>query len=133
MVMPDFDAGYGKSTNVCPFHDSCFEGRASGTAINERWGLSGDQIPDDADAWILEARYLAAGCINLTSAWSPDVILLGGGVSQKAGLIDLVRLEFEKQAGGYWKLPPLDQYLKNPALDQKAGIVGALVLAQRQL
>ena len=133
MVMPNFDVDYGKDTNVCPFHDSCFEGRASGTAIEARWGRPGDEIPDDDAAWELQAKYLAAGCVNLTAVWSPEIILLGGGVSQKAGLIDRIRHEFEKQAGKYWNLPPLDLYLQTPALDQKAGIVGALVLAQRLL
>ena len=133
MIMPDFDSPIGKNTNVCPFHWSCFEGRASGPAIEARWGMKGNEIPDDHDAWNLQAAYLAAGCIDLTAAWSPDLIVLGGGVSQKAGLIDRVRREFEKQAGDYWSLPPLELYLQTPALDQNAGIVGALSLAQRLL
>jgi fructokinase len=133
MVMPDFDSPLGKNTNVCPFHQSCFEGRAAGPALEARWGIPGHELPEDHEAWDLHAAYLAAGCINLTAAWSPDLILLGGGVFQKAGLIDRVRREFEKQAGGYWSLPPLDLYLQTPALDQHAGIVGALSLAHRLL
>ncbi|MEM9015622.1 MAG: ROK family protein [Verrucomicrobiota bacterium] len=133
MVMPDYDAPFGKSTNVCPFHESCLEGRASGPAIQERWDVPGSEIPDDHEAWNLQAEYLAAGCINLTAAWSPDLILLGGGVNQKGGLIDRVRHDFEKKAGGYWSLPPLDLYLKTPELNQNAGIVGSLCLAQRLL
>ena len=133
MVMPDFDKKFEKNTNVCPFHESCFEGRASGPAIEARWGIPGGELPDDHDAWDLQAAYLAAGCVNLTSVWSPDLIILGGGVSQKAGLIDRVRREFEKQAGDYWSLPPLDLYLRTPELDQNAGIIGALTLAQRLL
>ncbi len=133
MVMPDFDSAYGKSTNVCPFHDSCFEGRAAGPAIEARWETPGHEIPDDHDAWELQAAYLAAGCINLTAVWSPDIIILGGGVSQKAGLLDRVRRQFEKQAGNYWSLPPLEIYIQTPTLDQQAGIVGSLALAQRLL
>lgn len=133
MVMPDFDSAYGKSTNACPFHESCFEGRAAGPSIEQRWSVSGDELPEDHEAWELQAAYLAAGCVNLTAVWSPDLILLGGGVSQKAGLLDRVRRQFEKQAGDYWSLPPLEVYLQTPALDQRAGIVGALTLAQRLL
>ncbi|MEX2579719.1 MAG: ROK family protein [Verrucomicrobiales bacterium] len=133
MVVPNFDAEFDKDTNVCPFHDSCLEGRASGPAIGARWGTSGDDLPDDHPAWDLEAKYLAAGCIDLTAAWSPDLIILGGGVPRKTGLIDRVRREFEKLTGGYWALPPLELYLQRPALDQNAGIVGALCLAQRLL
>ncbi|MCB1063692.1 MAG: ROK family protein [Verrucomicrobiae bacterium] len=133
MVMPDLDAEFGKNTNVCPFHASCLEGRASGPAIQARWGAPGSELSEDHPAWDLEAKYLAAGALNLTAAWSPDIILIGGGVLQQYGLIDRVRREFEQLAGGYWSLPPLDLYLQTPALDQRAGIVGALALARRLL
>jgi len=133
MSVPDFDKQFEKDTNVCPFHTSCLEGRASGPAIEARWGTPGHELPEDHPAWELQAKYLAAGCIDLTAAWSPDLIILGGGVSQKAGLIDRVRREFESMAGGYWALPPLELYLQTPALEQNAGIVGALSLAQRLL
>ena len=130
IVVPDFDKEFGKDTNHCPFHSSCFEGRAAGPAIEKRWGVPGTELPDDHPAWDLEAAYLAAGCITLTASWSPDIILLGGGVPQKPGLIEKVRSEFEKQSGGYWSLPPLESYLQYPALGQRAGIVGALTLAE---
>ena len=133
LLVPDLDTPFGKDTNVCPFHGSCLEGRASGPAIEERWGLPGNEIPDDHPAWELQAKYLAHGCVDLTAAWSPDLIILGGGVSQKAGLIDRVRREFESLTGSYWSLPPLDLYLQTPALDQRAGIIGALALARRLL
>lgn len=133
LIVPDLDAAYGKATQVCPFHGSCLEGRASGPAIEKRWGKPGHELPDDHPAWELEAAYLALGCLNLTAAWSPDLLLLGGGVSQKTGLIERVRAEFERLAGGYWDLPPMDEYVKLPALDQQAGIVGSLVLAQEAL
>ncbi len=133
LFVPDFDREFEKDTNVCPFHPSCFEGRASGPAIEARWGTPGGDLPDDHPAWDLQAKYLAAGCVDLTAAWSPDLIILGGGVSQKAGLIDRVRREFEAMAGNYWTLPPLELYLQTPALEQNAGIVGSLCLAQRLL
>ncbi len=133
LIVPDLDKEFGKDTNVCPFHTSCLEGRAAGPAIEARWGTPGGDLPDDHPAWELQAKYLALGCIDLTASWSPDIIILGGGVSQKAGLIDRVRAEFETISGGYWALPPLDLYLQTPALDQLAGIVGSLSLAQRLL
>ena len=133
LLVPDLDATYGKSTNVCPFHNSCLEGRASGPAIEARWGKPGHEIPDGHIAWELQAKYLAVGCVSLTATWSPDLIILGGGVSQKPGLIERVRAEFALLSGGYWSLPPLDRYLQLPDLDQEAGIVGSLILAQRLL
>ncbi|NLT71225.1 MAG: ROK family protein [Verrucomicrobiaceae bacterium] len=133
LVVPDLDAAFGKAVNVCPFHESCLEGRASGPAIEARWGLPGHELPDRHPAWELEAKYLALGCLNLTAAWSPDLIILGGGVSQKAGLIEGVRREFTVLTGNYWSLPAPEDYLRLPELDQQAGIVGALLLARRRL
>lgn len=133
MMMPDFDQHFGKATNVCPFHDSCFEGRASGPSIEARWEKPGGELPEDHEAWDLQATYLAAGCINLTATWSPELIILGGGVFQHPGLISKVRREFERLAGDYWNLPSLDVYLKTPGLGQQAGIVGSLALAHRLL
>ncbi len=133
LVMPDLDAAFGKAVNVCPFHESCLEGRASGPAIEARWGVPAHELPDHHPAWELEAKYLAIGCLNLTAAWSPDLIILGGGVSQKTGLIERVRHEFTRLAGDYWALPAPEDYLRLPALDQQAGIVGALLLARRRL
>lgn len=131
MVMPDLDKDFDQSTNVCPFHKSCLEGRASGPALEARWGMRGVDLPEDHPAWELQAAYLAHGAINLTATWSPDIIILGGGVFQQYGLVDRVRRKFSDLAGNYWNLPPLDVYLQTPELDQHAGIVGALTMARR--
>src|SRR5690606_11780105 len=108
-------------------------GRASGPSIAARWGRPAHELPDGHPAWELEADYLALGCLDLTATWSPDLILLGGGVSQKPGLIGRIRDRLHHLNGGYWDLPPMEDYLRLPALDQQAGIVGALALAQATL
>ncbi len=133
LFLPNYDLEFGKDSNVCPFHDDCFEGRASGPAIEKRWGKPGHELPDEHPAWRLEARYMAAGSITLTATWSPDIIIIGGGVSQKEGLIEIIREEFSQLAADYWALPPLDEYLVRPALDQQAGIAGAFLLAEQAL
>ncbi len=133
IAMPNLDQDPDAATNACPFHDSCFEGRASGPALELRWGIPANQLPEEHEAWALEAAYLAAGCVTLTATWSPDRIIIGGGVSQQAGLIEKVRNRFREQAGDYWNLPSLDEYLRTPDLGQRAGITGALTLAQRLL
>ncbi|HRQ90635.1 MAG TPA: ROK family protein, partial [Bacteroidia bacterium] len=46
LAVPDLDAAHGKATQVCPFHTSCLEGRASGPAIEARWGKPGHELPD---------------------------------------------------------------------------------------
>ena len=39
----------------CPFHKDCFEGLASGPAIEDRWGIKPSELPVDHKAWELEA------------------------------------------------------------------------------
>ncbi len=135
MLMPSFEAEYEVPNpgSVCPFHDHCIEGFASGPAIEKRWGAPGHELADDHPAWDLEARYLAHGCVNLTAAWSPDIIIIGGGVIQQENLILKIRDYFSELAGDYWDLPPIDEYIQVPGLGQQAGIVGSLALARRLL
>ncbi|MCA9663546.1 MAG: ROK family protein, partial [Myxococcales bacterium] len=115
---------------VCPFHKTCLEGHASGPAIAARWGAPAS-LAEDHPAWAREARLLAEAAVALTAAWSPDRLLLGGGVMQRPGLLARVRRAFVELAGDYWPLPAVEDYLQTPALGQRAGIVGALTLAQR--
>lgn len=129
IAVPDLDIEYGKATQVCSFHQSCLEGRASGTAMAARWGRPAADLPADHVAWELEARYLAHACLHITAAWSPDRILIGGGVAQHPELLERVGEELVALAGSYWDLPPMDEYLQSPEFGQSAGIVGALELA----
>ncbi len=41
---------------VCPYHGDCFEGLASGPALEKRWGQSAETLPPDHPAWRLEAH-----------------------------------------------------------------------------
>ncbi len=114
---------------TCPFHGDCWEGLASGPAIAARWRRPGQELPDDHDAWPMEARYLGAGVANLVLVLSPERVIVGGSVAARPGLLALVREAVDEQLGGYVDLPPLDQYIVAPGLGQRAGVLGALALA----
>ncbi|WP_346188976.1 ROK family protein [Rubritalea halochordaticola] len=131
MSVPDLEGSGSGSSSVCPFHECCLEGKASGPAIQSRWGTPGYELPDDHEAWNLEAAYLAHAAVNLTATWAPEIIVFGGGVLQKPGLLEKIREKFSELAGGYWELPDLEEYIQMAELDQKAGIVGTLTLASR--
>ena len=46
----------------CPFHGArCWEGLASGPALERRWGQRAETLPAKHAAWDLEARYIASG------------------------------------------------------------------------
>jgi fructokinase len=118
---------------VCPFHEDCLEGLATGPSMAKRWGQPAETLPDDHPGWDLEAKYLGYMISNLILNFSPKRIVLGGGVPQHAGLIDKVRKNVQQQINGYVRSPKvleqIDQLIVPPALGNQAGVMGAIALA----
>ena len=117
----------------CPYHGDCWEGLASGSAIEARSGTPAHQL-DDEGAWALEARYLALGLVSVICVLSPQRIVIGGGVMNRPGLLELVRREIVALTNGYLGAPLLgdgiDGFVMRPALGPRAGVLGALALAE---
>jgi len=113
----------------CPYHRDCLEGLASGPAIQERWGLPATHLPPEHPAWPLEARYLALGVANWMYTLSPRRVILGGGVMQQQHLFELIEVELTRILNGYIAVPPA--FLSPPLLGTRAGVLGALVLAEQ--
>ncbi len=113
----------------CPFHGDCFEGLASGRALEARWGRAAEDLPPDHPAWDLEARYLASGLHTITCVLAPQRIALGGGVMAAAGLLDRTRHHLRERLAGYLRLP--ESFLVAPALGAVSGLHGAFALAER--
>jgi fructokinase len=118
----------------CPYHSDCLEGLASGSALRERWGSPGQELPVGHQAWNLEAYYLARAMCNLILLLSPERIAVGGGVMNCDGLLGLVQTEVRTRLGGY--ISPLEasgaieDLIVPAALGDDAGIIGALEMAQ---
>jgi fructokinase len=113
---------------VCPFHGDCWEGLASGPALEARWGKPAGELVDDAP-WALEARYLALGLLAVTGVVSPERIVLGGGVMNRVGLLESVQRQLDQLVNGYVAVPELVA----PALGGRAGVLGALAIAESVL
>jgi fructokinase len=109
----------------CPFHGDCLEGLAAGPAIEARWAQPGHLLPDGHAAWDLEAEYLALGIVNWTCVLSPQRIVLGGGVMQRAELFPKVRGRLAELLNGYLEPPEIVP----PELGWRAGALGAIALA----
>jgi fructokinase len=118
----------------CPYHKDCLEGLASGPAMQARWGKRAQDLPADHPAWALEAHYLALGLATWVCTVSPERILLGGGVMQQASLFPMIRQELLRLLNGYIDAKPLlneiDLYVAPPELGSRAGVLGAMVLAE---
>lgn len=122
---------------ACPFHGDCLEGMAAGPALQGRWGQRAETLPLDHPAWEIEAHYLAYGLVNFICTLSPQRIILGGGVMDQAHLFPLVRRKTVELLNGYVQSPEIleriDQYIVPPGLGNRAGVLGAIALAEQQI
>ena len=119
----------------CPFHGDCFEGLASGPAMEKRWGQRAETLPPDHPAWDLEAHYIARAMQGFICSFSPQRIILGGGVPQQPALLPLVRAKVLRYLNNYVNseaiLEHIDTYIVPPGLGSRAGVCGAFALAQQ--
>lgn len=120
----------------CPFHGDCLEGMASGPAIEERWKTPARELPPDHPAWSLEAKYLALALVNYACTFSPQRMILGGGVMEQLQLFPMIREKVQQLLNGYVQDPAIleriDDYIVPPSLGNRAGVLGAIALAQDQ-
>jgi fructokinase len=119
----------------CLYHGDCFEGLASGPAINDRWGVKGETLPPDHPAWKLEAHYIALALQNCICTLSPQRVILGGGVMEQQHLFPRIRANVQAYLNSYVRSPALfeeiDEYIVPPGLGKRAGVMGALALARQ--
>lgn len=117
----------------CPFHKNCFEGLAAGPAIEMRFGKPAAELIDNPLVWDMEADYIAQALANYILAYSPEKIVLGGGVMHQQMLYPMIRAKVLDYLGGYVQsstlLEDIENYIVSPGLGDNAGIVGALALA----
>ena len=125
MLIPNIDNFRG----VCRIHGNCFEGLASGPAIQARWGVEASELSIDHEAWKKEAQLLSFGIVNIISNHSPDKIVLGGGVMNQKHLFEMIRLNVEDKWNGHTPLGDISKLILEPALGDYSGIVGSLSLA----
>jgi fructokinase len=111
---------------ACPTHRDCLEGLAAAPAIRQRWNMPPADIPDDHPAWEAEAHYLAQGLRVITLVLSPQIVVLGGGVMQRKGLLQAVGERLDEALDGYVPAPELVP----PHFGMRAGLIGALALAE---
>ena len=121
----------------CPFHGDCFEGLASGPALENRSGVKAEPLLPDHPAWELEAHYIALALQSFVCTLSPQRIIIGGGVAQQPQILPLVRQKTVAALHGYVQSPAIlehiDTYIVPPSLGGQAGVFGAIALAEQAL
>jgi len=120
---------------ACPFHGDCLEGLASGHAMELRWLTKPENLPDNHPAWALETQYLAYATTNLILSFSPQRIILGGGVMRHVGLLNRIRRETTKLINDYGAIGEreISRILVEPMLGDRAGVCGAIGLAAQAI
>ena len=117
-----------KGESVCPYHDCCFEGFASGPSILKRYGKPADELKNDEKVWDLEADYIAQACVNYIMILQPQKIILGGGVMHQKQLFPLIRKKVIEKINKYVvtkELDNMDEYIVPNSLNDKEGILGS--------
>ncbi|MCL4365841.1 ROK family protein [Patescibacteria group bacterium] len=114
---------------IVPDGNSCecggkghLEAYVAGTYLERIYHQKGETITDPA-IWDEVSKYLAIGLTNVTVHWSPDILVLGGSVSQS---LPLERVKNHlKQFLTIYPQPP---QLVRGTLGDDAGLYGALEL-----
>ncbi|WP_435199132.1 ROK family protein [Qipengyuania sp. 902] len=121
----------GEFAGSCPYHGDCLEGLVSGPAIVARWGRRLDELQDEGTREVV-AHYLGQLCLAIFSFSAVERVVMGGGVMETPGLLERVRDSFAKLDNCY--LPGgVERKIEGPALGERSGITGALVLAENVL
>ncbi len=120
---------------ICTFHKDCFEGLASGPAMEARWGQPAETLPADHPAWDLEATYIAHALTSYIYVLSPQRIIIGGGVGSNPHLLKAVREKTRALVNGYLSSKSINEeiesYIVAPELGNRAGVLGAMALGMQ--
>lgn len=111
--------GYGKKVVY-------LEDLVSGSGILASTGKNPSEI-EDKDFWERVHKFLAAGLNNSIVHWSPEVVILGGGLIN-GGKIDISKVSYYlSEFNTVYPEPPK---LFKSELGDKAGLIGALSLIE---
>ncbi|MBS5989437.1 ROK family protein [Anaerococcus hydrogenalis] len=116
--------------SICTYHEDCLEGLACGPSVNKRLG----QNPKDADinekAFKIAANYIAQAIYTYTLVLRPEIVIIGGGLINKKGFIEMIREEFDKIKGDYIPVKESSEYIVIPKLKNDSALIGGYLLAK---
>ena len=110
------------SNDLYPYYNGLgyLESFISGTALEKRFKVKPEQLINPA-IWDDVGKYLALGLNNTIVYWSPNIVVIGGGM---ASLIPLEAVQFHlKQT---LKIFPEHPEIVKAKLGDRAGLLGAL-------
>ena len=100
------------------------EAYISGASFEKIYNKKPKEVLDE-EVWDESARILAYGLVNVIVHWSPEVVILGGGMMGNPGIsIDKVKMYLKDTLKIFPDLPEI----KKAELEDAGGLYGALVL-----
>ena len=119
---------------LCPYHRDCLEGLAAGPTMQARWGMPARELPADHAGWELEAHYLALGLAAWVCTLSPERIVSAAASCSSNICSPWCGGSWCCFLNGYIRASALrmgsTQYVVPPQLGNRAGVLGAIVLAE---
>ncbi|MFC1722444.1 ROK family protein [Patescibacteria group bacterium] len=112
----------GRTFGMCD-QKGCLSAYCSGTAFEEIYGESPVTCKDE-NVWEDYSKNLALGISNIMAMWSPDIIVLGGSLSNKFEEFFEEPLLKELNRQKIFKVPEI----KKSVLGDSAGLIGGFVL-----
>lgn len=108
--------------------NATLEQLVSGSGIKKRLQVDPIEL-EDTEEWNRITEYLAIGIHNTVMHWSPDVVILGGGIAL-SGKINFQKLtsSFEEKAAFLPKLPEI----RKASLGDFGGLYGAMELIKEK-
>ena len=97
--------------------------------VNGRTAFDAKRMGDEAACEVVDMyiKYLACGLTNMVNIFQPEVLSIGGGISNEGQyLLDLLAPIVEKESFGDGSFPQTT--LRIAQLRNNAGIIGAAVL-----
>jgi fructokinase len=126
----------GDFAGVCPFHDDCLEGLASGPAVTARWHAHVENLPEPHPAREILGSYLGQLAATIALMVSCERIVFGGGVALGGRLLPYIRQSASRWLGGYLPIEAraggFERYITAPGLGDSAGVAGAILLAMQR-
>ncbi|OGE38882.1 hypothetical protein A3F00_01315 [Candidatus Daviesbacteria bacterium RIFCSPHIGHO2_12_FULL_37_11] len=113
--------GFEPGQQIIDFKDITYlEDEISGESFKKKFGRDSYTITDET-IWERSAKILAVGLNNVLVFWSPDILILGGGVMDSIP-IERVKMHLKEIVRKFPDLPPVVR----SKLGEKGGLYGAL-------
>ncbi|MDU4715482.1 MAG: ROK family protein, partial [Anaerococcus sp.] len=116
--------------SICTYHEDCLEGLACGPSVQKRLGKNPKEADINEKAFKIAANYIAQAIYTYTLVLRPEIVIIGGGLINKNGFIEIIREEFDKIKGEYVPIKNSKDYIVKPKLENDSALIGGYLLAK---